>query len=79
MADAKNLWGGRFTKAADQRFAQFNRSFGFDRRLLSADLEASTAHCEGLRRAEILNDEEARRIQNALRDIGERSGEAAYR
>ena len=33
---AANLWGGRFTGETDSGFAEFNRSFGFDRRLFPA-------------------------------------------
>ncbi|MEJ7617992.1 MAG: argininosuccinate lyase [Pyrinomonadaceae bacterium] len=76
MAEAKNLWGGRFTAATDAKFAEFNRSFKFDRRLLGADIVASAAHCEALRRAGVLADVEAHKIQDALRDINWRWSEA---
>ena len=41
MSESKNLWGGRFKGEADQGFAEFNRSFGFDRRLFEMDVRAS--------------------------------------
>ena len=44
----KNLWGGRFKGEAEPGFAEFNRSFGFDRRLFEVDVRASIAHCDGL-------------------------------
>jgi argininosuccinate lyase len=69
MSESKNLWGGRFTGQADARFAEFNRSFGFDRRLLEADVQASVAHCEALRGAGVLNDDEAARIKHGLQTI----------
>ncbi len=69
MSESKNLWGGRFTGQADERFAEFNRSFGFDRRLLEVDVRASIAHCEALRRAAVLNDDEAARIKGGLQAI----------
>ncbi|HEX8888783.1 MAG TPA: argininosuccinate lyase [Pyrinomonadaceae bacterium] len=69
MAESKNLWGGRFTGKADERFVEFNRSFGFDRRLFEADITASLAHCEGLRNASILSDAEATQIKNGLQTI----------
>jgi argininosuccinate lyase len=69
MGESKNLWGGRFTGRADERFAEFNRSFGFDRRLFEVDVRASIAHCEGLRGAGVLSDEEAQRIKNGLQVI----------
>lgn len=69
MSESKNLWGGRFTGQADERFAEFNRSFGFDRRLFEVDVRASIAHCEGLRAAGVVNDDEAQQIKNGLQII----------
>src|SRR5687768_3328583 len=69
MSTAKNLWGGRFREAADQGFADFNRSFPFDRRLLSVDVRASIAYCEALKNARVLTDDEARRITAALHEV----------
>ncbi|HEY0384873.1 MAG TPA: argininosuccinate lyase [Pyrinomonadaceae bacterium] len=75
----RNLWGGRFTVEADERFAAFNRSFGFDRRLLAADVQASVAHCEALRWAGVLSDTEAESIKEGLRTVRERAElDAAY-
>jgi argininosuccinate lyase len=73
MSEPKNLWGGRFTGEADERFTEFNRSFGFDRRLFEADVRASLAHCEGLRGAGVLNEEEAEQIKSALETILKRA------
>jgi argininosuccinate lyase len=79
MSESKNLWGGRFTGKADARFAEFNRSFGFDRRLLEVDVRASIAHCEALRHAGVLNDDEAARIKNGLQAILDRAAtDAGY-
>jgi argininosuccinate lyase len=69
MAESKNLWGGRFTGKADKRFVEFNRSFGFDRRLFEADVRASLAHCEGLRGAGVLTDAESEQIKSGLQTI----------
>ena len=66
MSETKNLWGGRFTGAGAANFVAFNRSFGFDRRLFAADVQASRAHAEGLRAAGVLTDEEAREIEAGL-------------
>jgi len=60
MSESKNLWGGRFTGKADERFTEFNRSFGFDRKLFEVDVRASLAHCEGLRGAGVLTEAEAK-------------------
>src|SRR2546423_9156556 len=70
---AANLWGGRFTGKIDSGFAEFNRSFGFDRRLFAADIHASVAHCDALVGADVLTPAEAQQIHSALRDILERA------
>ena len=69
MSKVKNLWGGRFRGAVDKGFANFNRSFPFDRRLLSVDVRASIAYCEALKNARVLTDDEARRITAALHEV----------
>jgi argininosuccinate lyase len=69
MGESENLWGGRFTGKADERFVEFNRSFGFDRKLLAADVRASLAHCEGLRAAGVLTASEAEQIKQGLNEI----------
>jgi argininosuccinate lyase len=65
----KNLWGGRFTGETDAGFAEFNRSFGFDRRLFEVDVRVNIAHCDGLLGAGILTAEEAAKIRKALHSI----------
>jgi argininosuccinate lyase len=69
MSKLKNLWGGRFRGETDRGFADFNRSFLFDRRLLEVDVRASIAYCAALLRAGVLTDDEARRITAALEEI----------
>lgn len=69
MNEVKKLWGGRFRGEADKGFAEFNRSFLFDRRLLEVDVRASGAYCEALRAAGVLTDDEARRITAALHEV----------
>ena len=77
MSESKNLWGGRFTGKADEGFTEFNRSFGFDRRLFEADVRASLAHCEGLRGAGVLSEEEAKSVRAGLEKILNRAREDA--
>ncbi len=72
MSETNNLWGGRFTGKADEKFIRFNRSFDFDRRLFAADVRGCLAHCEGLRRAEVLTNEEADEIRDGLHIILEK-------
>jgi argininosuccinate lyase len=73
MSDTKNLWGGRFTGKTDERVVEFNRSFGFDKRLFDADVRASSAHCEGLYRAGVLTRLESEKIKNGLQTIAKRA------
>ncbi|MDT5157379.1 MAG: argininosuccinate lyase [Acidobacteriota bacterium] len=75
MSESKTLWGGRFTGQIDAGFARFNRSFGFDRRLFEADVRGSLAHCEGLREAGVLGEEEAAAISGGLRELLSRAAE----
>jgi argininosuccinate lyase len=74
----ENLWGGRFTGRPDPQFAEFNRSFGFDRRLLEFDIEASIAHCKGLISAGVLTKEEGEKLTAELGRIRDASREPAY-
>ena len=66
MTETKNLWGGRFAAKTDATFAEFNRSFKFDKRLFAADVRCSVAHCDGLFHAGILTRLEAEKIKNGL-------------
>ena len=68
-----NLWGGRFTGETDPAFAEFNSSFGFDRRLFAVDVRASMAHCDGLETAGVLTESESAQIKSALQTILERA------
>ncbi|HEX8289382.1 MAG TPA: argininosuccinate lyase [Pyrinomonadaceae bacterium] len=73
MTEAKNLWGGRFTGKADAVFAEFNNSFGFDKRLFYADVRASIAHAEGLFQAGVLTRLEAEKIKHGLSTLLKRA------
>src|SRR6266446_1801955 len=75
----KNLWGGRFTGETDRGFADFNRSFGFDRRLFTVDVRASIAHCDGLAGAGVLTGAESNKIKSGLQAILDRGqADAGY-
>ena len=75
----RNLWGGRFKGEADPGFAEFNRSFGFDRRLFEVDVRASIAHCDGLAGAGVLTARDSEQIRSALTTILERGrADAGY-
>jgi len=66
-----SLWGGRFSGETDSGFAEFNRSFGFDRRLFTVDIVASVAHCDALVNAGVLQTSEGEQIRTALAQIRE--------
>lgn len=72
------LWGGRFTQEADQHFAVFNASFRFDRRLLTADLQACAVHAAALGRAGVLQAEEVHAITQGLHQIGAQAQEQGW-
>jgi argininosuccinate lyase len=63
------MWGGRFTDKTDPSFAEFNRSFGFDRRLFEVDVSASIAYCQALADAQVIAAEEGAQIRAALETI----------
>src|SRR5438132_493709 len=71
MSDTPNktLWGGRFKGETDPTFAEFNRSFAFDRRLFEVDIRASIAHCAGLAGAGVLSATASEQITSALKTI----------
>src|SRR4051812_34922536 len=63
------LWSGRFDVAPDAAAFEFGASFRFDRRLFEDDVTGSLAWAAALRRAGILADDEARRIDETLRAL----------
>jgi argininosuccinate lyase len=67
------MWSGRFRQPLDPDFERWQRSFGFDRRLLQYELAASSAHARALKNAGVLSAEELISILQALEQIGERS------
>lgn len=60
------LWGGRFTRAADQRFKQFNDSLRFDYRLAEQDIVGSVAWSKALVTVGVLTAEEQAQLEEAL-------------
>ena len=63
------LWGGRFTKETEKAVYDFNASIGFDKRLLSQDIEGSLAHVNMLARQGILSKSDGDRITEGLKGI----------
>ncbi|MGD6879499.1 argininosuccinate lyase [Bacillus infantis] len=71
----KKLWGGRFTKSAEEWVDEFGASISFDQELVEEDIEGSLAHVEMLSRCGIIEKEEAAKIQKGLKLLKEKSRE----
>ncbi len=65
------LWGGRFTKATEQKVFDFNASIHFDKNLFPQDIEGSIAHAVMLGKQGILTTEEKDAIVKGLAGIRE--------
>ncbi len=63
------LWGGRFSKAADESIAAFTASLPFDRRMARHDVRGSIAHVRMLGRCEIIPAGDAAKIEQGLREV----------
>lgn len=67
------MWSGRFRQPLDPEFEKWQRSFPYDRRLLSYELAASRAHAHALEHAGVLSAEELAAIVKGLDQIGARA------
>jgi argininosuccinate lyase len=67
------LWGGRFERAPNVEFDAFQRSFAFDRRLLSFELAVDRAWAKTLQGAGILDADEVQKTLAALDLIEDRA------
>ncbi len=65
------LWGGRFTKATDQKVFDFNASIRFDKTLFLQDIEGSIAHAVMLGKQGVITTEEKDAIVKGLSGIRE--------
>jgi len=63
------LWGGRFDREPDKRFDDFQRSFGFDRRLLPYELAVDRAWARALHAIGIFSAAEVHETLLALGNI----------
>ncbi len=63
------MWSGRFRKPLDPAFEKWQRSFGFDKRLLTYEIAASSAHARALKEAAIIKSDELISILKGLEDI----------
>ncbi len=67
------LWGGRFERAPNEHFARFQRSFGFDRRLLPYEIAVDRAWAKALEPIGIFTAAEVKQTLSALEKISERA------
>lgn len=65
----KKLWGGRFTKTAEEWIDSFGASISFDQELVMEDLEGSLAHVTMLGECGILAEEEVDIIKKGLNSL----------
>src|SRR5579864_4894155 len=70
---ARKMWGGRFERAPEASFYEFERSWSFDRRLLPQEFELDRAWARAIAAAGILTREEGQKIVAALDDLELRS------
>jgi argininosuccinate lyase len=62
----KKLWGGRFTKTAEEWVDEFGASIPFDQELAEEDIEGSIAHVTMLGKCGILPSEDVEKIKGGL-------------
>src|SRR6185437_14567239 len=60
------MWSGRFREPLDPEFEEWQRSIGFDWRLLPEEIAASKAHASALCAAGILTESETSQLREAL-------------
>jgi argininosuccinate lyase len=70
------MWSGRFRQSLDPAFERWQRSFDFDKRLLSHELAASGAHAHALKDAAILSSAELITILQGLQQIAQKALES---
>jgi argininosuccinate lyase len=67
------LWGGRFTKSAEEWVDEFGASISFDQELVLEDIEGSLAHVAMLVKCGILPVEDADKIKEGLLILQEKA------
>lgn len=71
------MWSGRFREPLDAEFEEWQRSIGFDWRLLPQEIAASKAHASALCAAGVLSDSEREQLREALDAIAAEHASAA--
>ncbi|MDQ0208117.1 argininosuccinate lyase [Alkalicoccobacillus murimartini] len=67
------LWGGRFTKTAEEWVDAFGASIGFDQALVMEDIQGSLAHVTMLGKCGILSTDETNQIKVGLETLREKA------
>ncbi|MBA9026315.1 argininosuccinate lyase [Peribacillus huizhouensis] len=75
------LWGGRFTKSAEEWVDEFGASISFDQELVLEDIQGSLAHVAMLKKSSILPEEDADLITSGLLTLQEKAkkGELSFK
>ncbi|MEL6377217.1 MAG: argininosuccinate lyase, partial [Pseudomonadota bacterium] len=63
---SNQMWGGRFAEGPDAIMEAINASIGFDKRLATQDIAGSRAHAAMLAATGIVDDKDARAIDEGL-------------
>ncbi|MDZ5472509.1 argininosuccinate lyase [Bacillus sp. 31A1R] len=69
----KKLWGGRFTKTAEEWVDEFGASISFDQELVLEDIEGSLAHVSMLSQCGIITALEGEKIKSGLLQLKEKA------
>jgi argininosuccinate lyase len=72
------MWSGRFRQPLDPGFERWQRSFGFDWRLLPHEITASGAHARALKDAGLLSSSELIAILQGLETIAQKAASPAF-
>lgn len=70
---SEKLWGGRFTKSAEEWVDEFGASISFDQQLVKEDIQGSLAHVTMLGKSGILAEEEVEQIKKGLTTLLEKA------
>jgi argininosuccinate lyase len=76
-AEGQKMWGGRFERAPDASFYEFERSWHFDRRMLPQELALDRAWARAIAAAGVLTSEEALQLVRAIDEIESRAASDA--
>jgi argininosuccinate lyase len=76
-SEGQKMWGGRFERAPDASFYEFERSWHFDRRMLAQELALDRAWARAIAAAGVLTDAEASDLVRALDEIESRAASDA--